>query len=78
MEPKQWNKGGGQQIMSAGERSMRSPMEEPLLRMERWVRQAALGREVVPEVNWMLIVSVGERCWGGSGEEVAPSERTEL
>lgn len=61
MEPKQWNRGGGQQIMSAGERSMRSPMEKPLLRMERWVRQAAFGAEVVPEVNWMLIVSVGER-----------------
>lgn len=57
---------------------MRSPMEEPLFRMERCVRQAAFGAEVVPEVNWMLTVSVGERCWGGIEEEETPSERTEL
>ena len=37
--------------MSCSVRSMRSPMEFPLLRIERCVRQAALGVEVVPEVN---------------------------
>lgn len=54
--------------MSLGVRSMRFPMLKPLLRIERWVREAALGVEVVPEVNWMLMVSFGSRFWGGSGE----------
>jgi hypothetical protein len=57
MHPKQWKRGGGQQTMSFGVSHILSPMKKPLLRIERWVRQAALGREVVPDVNWMLIVS---------------------
>ena len=44
---------------------MRSPMLLPLLRIERWVRQAAFGREVVPEVNWMLMMSSEERDRSG-------------
>jgi hypothetical protein len=35
--------------------------------MERWVRHAALGIDVVPEVNWIFTVSSGERVRGGSG-----------
>lgn len=55
--------------MSLGVRSMREPIWYPLLRMERWVRQAAFWVEVVPEVNWMLMMSVLERYWGGRGVE---------
>lgn len=43
--------------MSVGRRDMREPMEKPLLRIEWWVRQAAFGRVVVPDVNWMLTMS---------------------
>ncbi len=63
--------------MSLGERSIRAPIEWPLLRMERWVRAAALGAEVVPEVNWMLMVSLGSRFWGGRGLPCPPSSRME-
>lgn len=56
--------------MSAGVRSMRAPIWWPLFRMERWARQAALGMEVVPEVNWMLTMSwlesVAEGIGGGA------------
>ena len=37
--------------MSEGVRNMRLPMEFPLFRIEWWVSIAALGWEVVPEVN---------------------------
>lgn len=47
--------------MSRSVRSMRSAMLLPLLSMERWVKQAALGMEVVPEVNCILTMSLGER-----------------
>ena len=57
-DPKQWNNGGGQQITSNGVRSMRAPIKKPLFRMERCVREAALGREVVPEVNWIFMMSL--------------------
>lgn len=57
MLPKQWNSGGGQQTMSRSVNRIRSPIWAPLLRIERCVRHAALGREVVPEVNWMLTMS---------------------
>lgn len=57
-DPKQWNNGGGQQIMSDGVRSIRAPIENPLFRMERCVREAALGSEVVPEVNCIFMMSV--------------------
>lgn len=66
MHPKQWNSGGGQQTMSFGVRRMRSPICEPLFRMLRWLRQAALGMDVVPDVNWMLTMSCGERSRCGS------------
>ena len=59
MQPKQWKRGGGQQMISRSVMTMRSPMDLPLLRMERCVKQAALGAEVVPEVNWMLAISLG-------------------
>lgn len=64
--------------MSVGVRSILSPMLLPLLRIELWVRQAALGREVVPEVNWMLMISSGDK--DRSVLEVLPSacERTSL
>jgi hypothetical protein len=57
MQPKQWKSGGGQQTMSEGTRPMRAPIECPLLRMEWCDRQAALGALVVPDVNWMLMMS---------------------
>lgn len=53
--------------MSSGVRCMRSPIWAPLLRMERWLRQAAFGMAVVPDVNWMFTISSGERFLGGSG-----------
>jgi hypothetical protein len=52
--------------MSSGVRSMRSPIWEPLFRIERWVRHAALGIAVVPDVNWMFTISCGDRSRGGS------------
>jgi hypothetical protein len=56
MEPKQWKRGGGQQTMSAGSSPILEPMKKPLLRMEWWVRHAAFGSEVVPEVNWIFMI----------------------
>jgi len=41
--------------------------------MERWVRQAAFGVEVVPEVNCMLMMSVLERGDEGVGRVVSVS-----
>lgn len=41
--------------------------------MERWERQAALGAEVVPEVNWMLTISLFERTPEGVGAVVSVS-----
>lgn len=52
--------------MSLGVRDMRAPMEWPLLSIEWCVRHAALGEEVVPDVNWIFIVS--SICRGESGE----------
>ena len=43
--------------MSVGVRAMREPMENPLLRIERWVRQAAFGALVVPDVNCIFTMS---------------------
>lgn len=37
--------------MSDGVRPMRDPIEKPLLRIEVCVKQAALGVDVVPDVN---------------------------
>ncbi len=45
-------------MRSEGCRPMRWAIRAPLLRMEVWESMAALGWEVVPLVNWMLI-------WGG-------------
>lgn len=45
--------------MSCSVRSILSPMLLPLLRIERCVRQAAFGEDVVPEVNWILMMSSG-------------------
>lgn len=64
-QPKQWNSGGGQQTMSRDVRCIRSPICLPLLRIERCVRQAARGMAVVPDVNWILTMSWGERLRGG-------------
>ena len=64
--------------MSFGVRTMRSPIWEPLLRMDRWLRQAALGIAVVPDVNWMFTMSLGERFWGFSAAwSAATSEASE-
>jgi hypothetical protein len=57
IQPKQWKRGGGQQTTSVGVRPIRRPMKYPLLSIEWCVKQAAFGREVVPDVNWMLIMS---------------------
>jgi len=45
-------------------------MKYPLLRMEWWVRHAAFGNEVVPDVNWMLMMSSLSR--GESGTMALP------
>lgn len=42
--------------------------------MARWERLAALGMEVVPEVNWMFMMSRFERGDDGSTEDLSPSE----
>ncbi len=47
--------------MSCAVRRILSPIWAPLLRIERCVRQAALGIAVVPDVNWMFTTSDGER-----------------
>jgi hypothetical protein len=44
---------------SSGVNNIRSPILLPLFKMLRWLKQAALGMLVVPEVNWMLIMSFG-------------------
>lgn len=62
--------------MSFSVRSILSPMLLPLFKIERWVRQAALGAEVVPEVNWILIMSLLSSGCLGSGFGNEPSERT--
>ena len=54
--------------MSEGVKSILSPMLAPLFRIEWWVRQAALGEDVVPDVNCMLTVSRGSRS-GIDGRE---------
>jgi hypothetical protein len=62
--------------MSSGVRSMRSPTWEPLLRMDRWVRHAALGMAVVPDVNWMLTMSFGLRFRSVKGRPSADNSDT--
>ena len=44
-------------MISFGVSPMREPMKNPLLRMFLWVKQAALGIDVVPLVNWILMIS---------------------
>ncbi len=61
--------------MSFSVSSMRSPMLLPLFNIERWLRQAALGREVVPDVNCMLTISSGWRSSFGKGYGDLPSKR---
>ena len=56
-----WNKGGGQQTMSLGVRSIRSPIALPLFRMDLCVRQAALGVLVVLSPS----LSTVHHLWGG-------------
>lgn len=57
MQPKQWKRGGGHTTISVGVRPMRSPIELPLFRIALWLKHAAFGMAVVPEVNWIFIVS---------------------
>jgi hypothetical protein len=73
--PKQWNKGGGQQTTSSAVSRIRSPMKYPLFKIDSCVRHAAFGRPVVPDVNWMLIVSCLSR--GSSGTRVLPFSLTD-
>ena len=65
-------------MTSFDDKPMRSPMENPLFRMARCDRHAAFGMAVVPDVNWMLIVSLGFS--GASGvrfrREVCPYRRS--
>lgn len=62
--------------MSYSVRSILSPILLPLFRIERWDRQAALGREVVPDVNWMLMMSWGCSELDGKGSRPLPSNKT--
>lgn len=52
---------------------MREPICSPLFRIERWERQAALGEEVVPDVNCILTMSWLERIEEGVGLLVSVS-----
>lgn len=61
--------------MSCSVRSMRSPMLLPLFSMERWLKQAAFGEDVVPEVNWMFTISSGWRSDLKNGSDDLPSKR---
>lgn len=47
--------------MSFAVNRIRSPIWEPLFKIEWWLRHAALGMAVVPDVNWMFTTSLGER-----------------
>lgn len=58
-----WKRGGGQQTTSSGVSSILSPMLLPLFRIDLCVRQAALGMDVVPDVNWMFTTSFGWSPW---------------
>lgn len=62
--------------MSCSVRSILSPMLLPLFRIARWERQAALGREVVPDVNWMLTMSLGFSELDGKDSRPLPSNST--
>lgn len=55
--------------MSVGVMPMREPIEKPLLRIEWWLRHAAFGAEVVPDVNWIFTIS--SRCNTSSGMTVS-------
>jgi hypothetical protein len=45
------------------------------LRIEWWVKHAAFGKDVVPDVNWMLTISFGSR--GESGTIAFPFSEDE-
>lgn len=64
--------------MSISVSSIRSPMLLPLLRIERWVRQAAFGIEVVPLVNCILTTSSGWRPGLGTSVPFTPGSSTSL
>ena len=68
-QPKQWKSGGGQHMVSVGVRWRRAPMRKPLFNIFLCVSTAALGEEVVPEVNWMVAVSSGCRFGRASWAE---------
>jgi hypothetical protein len=44
------------------------------LRIEWWVKQAAFGKEVVPDVNWMLMISSGSKGESGTIAFPVPEE----
>jgi hypothetical protein len=64
--------------MSFSVSNIRSPMLLPLLRIERCVRQAALGMEVVPLVNWILTTSSGWSPGSGTSGPFTPDSSTSL
>ena len=64
-------------MRSEGSRPMRAAMKRPLFRMEVCESMAALGSEVVPEVNWMLMVSSGRSSAEGSTGFGEPARREE-
>lgn len=53
---------------------MRLPIKNPLFRILLWVKQAAFGREVVPDVNWMLTIS----SWRNSSSGITVSAFLEV
>lgn len=44
-------------MTSSGVNSILSPMLFPLFSILRWLRHAAFGILVVPDVNWILTIS---------------------
>jgi hypothetical protein len=71
-----WNNGGGQHTTSCGVNNMRSPILFPLFKILLWLKHAALGILVVPEVNWMFATSSGCSPWSSNVLSRSPSSMT--
>lgn len=54
---------------------MRAAISRPLFSMLVWLSIAAFGNDVVPDVNWILIVSAAESGESGVTEREAEARR---
>ena len=71
--PKQWNSGTGRQTASSDVSRMPRATKRPLLTMLRCVSPTALGRPVVPDVNWMLVTSSCDSAGAAAGARLRSS-----